>query len=136
MWPSCSSFCLVRDRVIEAACPFQPMSGRVGEGFLNQEKQSVYNRRKRQLMARGRSKSTVLPVLKRPAALKKPSAKVIVQSGGSRHKRYPCCGHRRSRCKCDWSVVKARLNSAAWQGFLRTLSTAELRYVTGSVARR
>ena len=95
------------------------MSDRAGGIYLNKEQQSVSNRRKRQLMAKGRARATVL---------KRPSSGGSTQPAGNRRRKYPCCGRRRERCSCDWSDVEARLNSAAWEEFLHTLETAELKY--------
>lgn len=45
---------------------------------------------------------------------------------GSRHKLFPCCGRRRSQCKCDFSVIKKHVKMGEWQKFRKRLQNVRL----------
>ena len=119
------------------------MDGRAGRRFLNAEYAQWRRRQQRRWMAKLRSsrqqkKPAVMKkpsMMKKPSVMKKPSMmkKPCAQPSGNRHRVYPCCGRRKDRCLCDWSVVEARLNSAELADLKNCLRSSELRYAKNSV---
>lgn len=44
----------------------------------------------------------------------------------SRHRMYPCCGKRRSKCVCDFTSIEKRLRKLEWARFVHQLKSARL----------
>ena len=65
------------------------------------------------------------------AAVRGGRGRLVPQDGPRKTKvrrLYPCCGHRRERCRCDWSPVEAHLDAAAWLGLVSRVRQGELKY--------
>ena len=67
-------------------------------------------------------------VKKRPAMGKRLiKAKTQVDTrAGSRHRLYPCCGQRRSKCKCDWAWYRRNMKATEHQRFWGMIAKSEL----------
>ena len=99
----------------------RPSDSRAGvKKFLNQDREAVTTRRKRELQSQRRA--AIRAARLAPAVNRR-------REPGNRHRLYPCCGHRRERCVCDWTLIEARLNPAAWAAFVERVDKAELKYV-------